>query len=198
MTTEKILNNPDSDAVDYRGREVCFYHPNAKGTGSALRIEPRINRHCGDRYNCFFMELAAQREVARRHGGERSFARFDWERKITVKLGFADVCELLTVLEGRLPHVGGDRKGLYHQTASGNTLISFSLDTARGTFFLSVSRKSADGQEVQRIGIGLTEVEATGLRCLFQTGLFFITFPAALKHSRRISEPRAGVERRMP
>lgn len=161
---------------DYKGRSICFYHPNARGTGSALRIEPRANRHDADRYNCFFIELAGQKTMAGRERGANTYATFDWDNKITVKLGFPDICEILMVLEGRVPHIGGDRKGLYHASKQGNTLIALARDAQRGTYYLSLSRKRNGDSDAQRIGIGLSEAEATGLRCLLQTGLFFVTF----------------------
>jgi len=37
-----------------------FYHPNTKGQGAALRLEPRFSNGQGERYNCFFLEMAAQ------------------------------------------------------------------------------------------------------------------------------------------
>lgn len=167
--------------TDYTGRSITLYHPNGRGTGSALRLEPRINREGEDRYNCFFLEMAAQKQVADRKGGGSDYATFDWDRRITVKLGFADICELLAVLEGKAEHVGGERKGLFHATGAGNTIIGFARDAERGGYHLSLSRKLKGDAEPRRIGIGLGEAEAVGLRCLFQTGLFFVTFPSALK-----------------
>ncbi|MCF7838277.1 MAG: hypothetical protein K9N49_06570 [Candidatus Marinimicrobia bacterium] len=178
-TNEQTTPNPA--AQDYTGRTLCLYHPNSRGAGSALRLEPRVNRPGEDRYNCFFLEMAAQKQAARRTADAVSYATFDWERKITVKLDFLDICELLSVLEGKAPQAGGARKGLYHANGTGNTLIAFSRDAERGGYYLSFSRKKNGADEPQRIAIGLSETEALGLRCIFQTSLFFITFPMALK-----------------
>lgn len=163
-------------ATDYKGRSLCLYHPNAKGTGSALRLEPRINRDDRDRYNCFFLEMASQKSTAVRSGGGGANATFDWEEKITVKLGFMDIAECLTVLEGRADKVGGGRNGLYHATGAGSTLISFMANREQGTFYLSLSAKRTGEEAPRKVGITLSGVEATGLRCLLQTGLFFVTF----------------------
>ncbi len=182
MSTAQQDRTSESMAPDYKGRSICFYHPNSRGSGSALRVEPRINRHGEDRYNCFFLEMAAQKTARGRNGN--AHATFDWEHKITVKLDFLDVCEILSVLLGLVPHAGGERKGLYHASPRGNTLISFSRDTERGTYYLSLSRKLNEADEPQRIGMALSMTEALGLRCLFQTGLFFVTFPNALKTRR--------------
>lgn len=158
----------------YKGRELCLYHPNRKGTGSALRIEPRINRDDRDRYNCVFLELAAQKPGTDSAPGA---AAFDWAGKLTVKLGFPDLTEILSVLEGRAEAAGGG-SGLYHAGRRGNVLITCRANRANGTVFLGVSAKHPGMEEPKRIGFVLSPPETVGLRTLLQTGLFFITFPA--------------------
>lgn len=177
MESKQTTEEPTQGA---RNPSLCFYHANGKGTGSALRIEPRVNRREGDRYNCFFLEMAAQKSTAKKEGAVKQHATFDWEHKITVRMDFPDLCELLTVLEGRADKVGGERNGLYHASGSGNTLITFQRNKETRTYFLSLSRKNKGDDSARRIAITLSEVEATGLRCLLQTGLFFVTFFAAL------------------
>lgn len=179
-----ISHHDQSDSseksTDYKGRAIAFYHPNGKGTGSAMRLEPRINRDDRDRYNCFFMELAGQKTAANLKAGAGVPATFDWAGKITVKLGFLDVSEILTVLEGRNDNAGGSRNGLYHAAGNGNTLISFQANREQRIYHLSVSKKNG-AETPRKLGITLSEVEATGLRCLFQTGLFFVTFSSFLR-----------------
>jgi hypothetical protein len=165
-------------------QSICYYHANAKGMGSALRLEPKVNRREGDRYNCFFIEMAAQKTAAVKDGATKKHATFDWENKITVRMDFADLCELLTVLEGRADKVGGERNGLYHASGNGNTLIAFQHNKETRTYFLSLSRKNKGDDSARKIAITLSEVEATGLRCLLQTGLFFVSFFAALMRER--------------
>ncbi len=168
---------------DYRGRTLCYYHPNGRGTGSAVRFEPRLNRNGNDRYNCFFVEWARQKDRTSTTSPD-AFARFDWEGKITVKLGFLDLCELLTVLEGRATAVGANGKGLYHATEQGNTLITFAHQAERKNYLFAVSRKLNGDAEPQRISIALSKIEATGLRHVLQMGLFFVTFPGLLQGSQ--------------
>jgi hypothetical protein len=170
---------------DYSGQSLNLYHQNGRGSGSAVRLELRLNQRGEDRYNCFFLELAPQKTCAARLNGKMQPATFDWERKITVKLDFPDVCELLTVLEGKTARIGGERGGLYHQTPNANTLINFQKNEEQRTYYLGVSKKKDQDQAPQKLGITLTEVEATGLRCLFQVGLFYITFAGVLRRERR-------------
>jgi Whirly transcription factor len=175
-------HNPDP-TTDFKGRSISFYHPNSKGTGSALRLEPRLNRDDNDRYNCFFIEMAPQKSLASRGSNGLTPATFDWTKKITVKLGFLDIAELLTVMEGRAPKVGGERNGLYHASGGSNTMIAFLRNPEQGTYYFSLSIKRNKEEVPHKIGITLSEAEVTGLRCLFQTGLFFITFSSMLRGS---------------
>jgi len=175
MNTPSQQTSSRGARAEHRGRHICFYHPTMKNSGSAMRLEMRINRPGEDRYDCFFLELAAQKTPLGRDGDKRTAATFDWENKITVKLDFTDVCEFLTVLEGRAEQAGGTRGGLYHATRSGNTLISFKRDAEKNTYGVSLSRKQ-DGQDAKRMHIQLSQSEATGLRCILQYGLFAVYF----------------------
>ena len=167
--------------TDYKSRSLAFYHQNNRGTGSALRLEPRINRDDSDRYNCFFIEMAAQKSAARRDAGAVVPATFDWTNKITVKLNFMDIAELLTVLEGKALRIGGERSGLFHANGACNTLISFQRNPEQASYYFGLSCKRGKDGAAQKLGITLNEAEATGLRCLFQTGLFYITFSSLLR-----------------
>lgn len=167
--------NHETETKMYSDR-LAIYHANGKGTGAAVQLEPRLNQQPGDRYNCFFLEMARQKTVASRGDGGSAHATFDWEQKITVKLDFTDVSALLSVLEGVTDHVGDRREALYHQNGSANTMIRFSRRESGGVA-LSLSRKRAGDDQASRIGTVLSQDEAVGLRCILRMGLFFITFP---------------------
>jgi len=178
---ETSINEPVQTETDFKGRSISFYHPNSRGTGSALRLEPRINRDDRDRYNCFFLEMAPQKSAPKREGGTLVPATFDWGGKITVKMNFNDIAEMLTVLEGRAAQVGGERQGLYHAHGNGNTLITFQRQKEGAGYFFALSGKRGPDQPPRKVAISLSEVEATGLRCLLQTGLFFVTFSSLMR-----------------
>jgi hypothetical protein len=173
---------------------VAFYHPNSAGTGAAMKLEARLNRSESDRYNCFFMDMASQKSKAGMVDGEKTFAAFDWEHKLTVKLGFLDVCEMLTVLEGRSDTMGHGRNGLFHQNGSASTVISLQK-ADKGGFLLGLSRKTGETGAVSRVNLLLSDAEGVGLRAIFQAGLFFITFHDAFgghNHSREDATQRPG------
>ena len=155
-------------------QKLVMYHPNSAGTGAALQLEPRLNRQASDRYNFFFLELAAQKGVADRAGGKAGNASFDWEHKLTVKLDFTDLCEILAVLEGRAERLGGQKNGLFHRNGESSTVITLQKGD-RGGYFLGLSKKSGEGP-VLRVSILLSDAEMIGLRCVLQGGLFFLSF----------------------
>lgn len=163
-----------------RGRLV-FYHANSQGTGSAARMELRMNGRGEDRYDCVFLEMARQKTLAAAGQGGRTPATFDWENKVTVKLDFSDVCEILMVLEGRCERMGGARSGLYHQAAGASTIITLERNEKKTGFFLGISRKTHDGRQVFKGQMLLSDGEALGMRCVLQTSLFFMAFHRNLR-----------------
>jgi hypothetical protein len=175
MTTD---TKEQAGATKAREQKLVLYHPNSTGTGSALQLEPRVNRRGADRYNCFFMEMAAQKTAMGREGDKKVHATFDWEHKLTVKLEFLDICELLAVLEGRQEKAGGQRNGLYHETERASTVITLARNAEKSGLFLGLSRKEKESGALVRLHMTLSEAETVGLRSIFQVGLFFITFHA--------------------
>lgn len=168
-------NDNESKAGKIYAQKLNLYHPTSAGTGAALQLEPRVNRQEGDRYNCFFLEMAAQKTVASRTDGKRVPASFDWEHKLTVKLDFSDICEMVAVLEGRVDKVGGAKSGLFHQNGNSSTVITLQK-ADKGGYFVGLSKKSGEDGAVVRVNMTLSEAEGVGLRSIFQAGLFFITF----------------------
>jgi hypothetical protein len=165
-----------------RSGRLVLYHANATGTGMAVRFEMRLNREGEDRYDCFFLEMAHQQKAEANASGGGATGRFDWERKATVKLDFADLCEFLLVLEGRRDAAGG-KNGLYHQVPGASTLIAFkrTAEPDGNRYLIGVSKKAKDGAQIFKGHIVLSEAEALGLRCILQTGLFFLTFNSSLQ-----------------
>jgi len=175
MRQEQMQTQDTKKAFNKR---LTFYHPNTKGTGTAIQLELRMNRVNEDRYDCFFLEMAHQKSNASGTTGQRRTpATFDWTNKVTVKLDFMDICEFLCALEGKKPQAGNGKGGIYHEAGGANTLISLSRNEERGGYYLGVSKKNKqDGESVFKGHILLTESEALGLRHVFQTSLFFLVF----------------------
>lgn len=174
-----------------RSGRITLYHPNRNGNGAAVQLELRLNREGEKGYDCFFLEMARQQSASSTKDGHRTPAKFDWAKKVTVKLDFRDVCEMLTVLEGRRDQAGEGQRGIYHETGNTNTIIALKKGTETNGYLLALSKKTKDGEEVFRGHVQLSEAEAIGLRCLFQTGLFFMAFNSSLRWSGNRA-PSAG------
>ena len=174
------VQEPVKETRQPNGR-LTFYHANAKGTGAAARLELKLNRDGDERRACFFLEMSKQKTAAVRESDTRTPATFDWDAKATVKLGFTDVCEMLAVLDSRQEQAGGRRNGLYHQSGNVNTIITLKKAVEFAGYDLGISRKDSAGNEVFRGHILLNEVEALGLRYVFQAGLFHLAFHASLQ-----------------
>lgn len=158
---------------------LVFYHPNGKGTGCAVQFD--LRPAAGDREGCLFAAFANQKSVA--EGGRnapaasRQAATFNWAEKITVKLNFSDVCQLLMVLSGKAASAC-DGKGLFHDTGETLTIIHMARQTEPVpgiSFEVSKKRKNAEGTP-QRSRILFTESESLGLSRLFSAILLPLAF----------------------
>ena len=172
-----MTTNVENLRRTWNGR-LCFYHPTQSGSGAAARLEFHPARP--DHEGCFFLELARQKTVPTRNENGRQSATFDWEKKITVKLGYLDSCSLLMVLEGKSEQAGSGRGGLFHDTPEANTVIGLRRQAEPGGYALEVSRKRKDAvdAEAQRARVLLSDSEAIGLRCVLQTAIFLMVFGA--------------------
>ncbi len=156
---------------------LVFYHPNMKNTGCAIQfsVEPATP----DRDGSVFFSIAKQKTVASNEG-ERRFASFDWVNKITVKLNFIEVAEILLVLGGHAPmlsHAG--KEGCFHNSPTATTTISLkrSEDPARPGFLLGVGRTpKADPNARQFISLAFSPAEAFGLRAALTAEMGLLAF----------------------
>ena len=177
---ETTTRKPQRDEAGQRlfyANSFRLYHAssNVQG-GSAIDIELHPARRRTDGY--LFMTLVPQKEAPQmRPGSPRKVASFDWTgRKVCVKLGFSDVCAILSVLRGQAAEVG-DGRGLLHDSKDATTIIYFSNVKERpGTFAICLSRKPKAGGEPVRLRFGLSASEALGLRLLLEQSLFPMTF----------------------
>lgn len=131
-----------------RGRfrpQFALYHPNAKGTGSAVKMD--VRPAADDLEGCIMMTIASQATTAERTGTGVKYATFDWTKAIVVKLGFSDICAFLQVFRGEMESIEEGR-GLYHTSSVGCTKINLRhmIDPYAG-YSLDIARNAADGAE---------------------------------------------------
>ena len=152
--------NGGATGRQYRPR-LEFFHQNMKGTGSAVSMElhPAHDNTSGS----IMLKMARQTAVADRNGPSPSYARFDWEHGVCVKLDFVDLCQILQVLHGECEAAGHEGRGLYHKSPSGATRISFRHNVEpSSSYAINVNKTLANGGE-QSAYIIFTSAEALGL-----------------------------------
>lgn len=156
---------------------LVFYHPNSKGTGCAVQFD--LQPATSEREGCLFAAFANQKSLAAgsRADSTRQAATFGWNDKITVKLNFGDVCQLMLVLCGKVPSVA-DGKGLFHDAGETSTVIHMSrvADPVSGTAFEVSKKRKNSPDPAQRARILFTDAETFGLARLLDAALFPLAF----------------------
>jgi len=171
-------------AEGFRPR-FAIYHPNGKGTGCALKMDLRPAH--GDEDGCIMMCVAPQKTVGDMHGPAKKFPTFDWENRICVKLGFADICKILQVFRGECESLE-EGKGLFHRSARYTTRIVLRhlIEPVQG-YSLEVFRSTAGNPDENRVThIVLNPWEALGVGISFENSIGVICFgiPKVLAHER--------------
>ena len=166
--------------VKFRPR-MRFFHSNSKGTGCALSLElvPAI----GNDEGCIMATFANQASVGNLQGTTPVYPKFDWERALTVKLGFEDICKMQQVFRGECESVG-DGKGLFHGKSNAYAVITLRhiIEPSSG-YMLGVRRLYADGKEA-RATIVLSSWEALGISEAITASMSVICFGAPVARAR--------------
>lgn len=174
--TEQRTAEDEAPARAYRPR-LSFYHANSKGTGSAARFE--VIPACGDRDGVIFLTLAQQKSVATGSAvqGNRQHATFDWQNRVTVKLNFGDLCQMLLVFKGQAASIA-EGKGLYHDSRNTTTIINLTRQTEpHPGLALDVSRKGkSESETAVRVRIVFNGAEAFGLGAALEQTLGLLAF----------------------
>ena len=176
QTNARESNSDRTQAANYRPK-LSFYHANGKGTGSVARFE--VVPATGDRDGSVFLTLAQQKSVASGSNdqGNRQHATFDWMNRVTVKLNFSDLCQMLPVFKGLAVNVN-EGKGLYHDSRSTTTIINLThqMEPYPG-YALDVSRRNKSGGDpAPRIRILFNAAEAYGLSIVLEQALGLLAF----------------------
>ena len=121
---------------------IC--HPMPSGKGSAVRFE--LHPAHGNVSGCVWCEIARQKTCASVQGGVPTFAAFDWDGAVVMKLCVSDLAQMLMVFRGYQESIA-DGKGIFHRTATANAVIKFShMIEPRPGYLFSVSKKPLDGE----------------------------------------------------
>ena len=154
---------------------LSFYHANSKGTGSAvqMRLHPAHDYTDGS----IMLRIANQMTVGNPMGPNPTFATFDWENAMTVKLDFNDLCQVLQVFRGECEAIN-DGKGLYHRSPLGLTTIKLKhlVDPVPG-YLLEIYRSSQRGKEADgHAGMLFKPAEALGVCESIAGAMYLVSF----------------------
>ena len=136
---------PRAEGMVDRLPQHAIYKPNPRGTGGVVRFGLNPFKEA------VFVDAAPQT-------GER---QFDWEGKLTMKWGMADLGAVLAVLQGRQ-----EEAKLFHKSEKTGTNSACELlrrnDADRPPYLLSLSRQDQD-KSLKKVTIPLTHAEAAVL-----------------------------------
>ena len=177
---------------------LTFYHPNAKGSGSAVKMELRPATDSSE--GCLFLTIAKQLTVRNVVDDKVQYPKFDWDRRICVKLCFDDLCQILQVLRGGCEALNSG-KGLCHKSGSSLTFIKLRhVLEPNEAFCFEVSRaphraEEPSGANSHQTGrFNFSQSEATGLCEVIASSMALICFgyPATASQCRKDSDEHAA------
>ena len=143
-----------------------IYHPNGKGTGSALRLELRPAD--GDIEGYIEFRIAPQLGLTTVHA-------FDWPNAISARLYMTDLAHVMNVLRGCEESIC-DGKGLYCLTISYSMIVKFEhrIEPVPG-YLLEFFKRPHDGEE-RRVRFFFSRTEAVALSLLIEQSLVYVVF----------------------
>ena len=152
---------------------LTMYHPNGKGTGSAIRLE--LHPAHDDTAGSIMATIATQLTTGNCMGSMPVYPRFDWDGAITVKLDFTDISKMLQVFRGEYESIE-DGRGLFHKSTRGTTkiVLAHSVEPING-YMLEVYRKTSDSED-SNARIFLSPYEALGLTAAIESSMGVICF----------------------
>ena len=152
---------------------LTMYHPNGKGTGSAIRME--LHPAHDDTAGSIMATIATQLTTGNCMGSMPVYPKFDWEGAITVKLDFTDISKMLQVFRGECESIE-DGRGLFHKSTRGTTKIMLRhlVEPING-YMLEVYRKTSDSED-SNARIFLSPYEALGLATAIESSMGVICF----------------------
>ena len=171
----------DSETRRFRP-SFAIFKANGKGTGCALKLELHPAHDTTD--GSIWATFANQLTIGDRRGPNPTYARFDWDNRICVKLYFNDLTKMLQVFRGECESIG-DGKGLCHRSPRGMTVIGLKhfVEPCCGYSF-EVHRTGPNGGEESHAHIFILPNEALGLSAAIEGSLGVVCFgiPEVIEH----------------
>ncbi len=154
--------------------KLSLFHPNAKGTGGAVKFE--LHPAHDDVDGSIWVQLANQLTVGDPRGTTPVYPRFDWDGAVCVKLDFTDLTKMIQVFRGQIESLENG-KGLCHRGARGIAHVHLRrMVEPRPGYMLEIYRTGiGDAGDVSG-RIFLQEHEAIGLLLAIEGSMATICF----------------------
>ena len=144
---------------------ITICHANARGTGTALRLE--LHPANTDSDGSILATIAQQSSTTP--------ASFDWNNSISVRLCLMDLAKILQVFRGQYESIN-DGKGLYNRTINGFTVVRlYHRIEPIGGYVLDVAHKPNDGETVRLVFL-MTYDEAFALAEAIDHAMLYVAF----------------------
>jgi len=179
------MNVNDTNAAQpfVRRTRKAFYHPNSKGTGSAMQLE--LHPAHEDTEGSIFLTVAQQKTVGMRTDDDTVHPTFDWRNAVCLKLDLMDLSQMLQVFRG-IQESLADGKGIFHRSSNASAVIKFEhrIDPVPG-YMLDVSKKPLDG-DPQRISFFFRPAEAFACSVMLEQAIMYVAFgiPAVIPRAQ--------------
>lgn len=156
-----------------RGAAWTIYHPNGKGTGSAVKME--LHPAHGVVAGSMFVTLAPQKTIGERTAESIIAPMFDWNRAICLKMDIVELTQIIQVLRGCQESIE-DGKGLFHRSTEASAVIKFEhrIEPVPG-YMLDVCKRPTDG-ELTRVSFFFRPVEAATLGLALEGSMVELAF----------------------
>ena len=154
-----------------------YLHPNARGTGSAVRISLYPASVTSDGFRCpgsLFVEIAPQLTIPSADGVYTA-VNFDWTRSISFSLHRDDLAHMIQVLRGMEESID-DGKGLFYRGQTSNKIVKFSHQIEpRPGYTIHASEKYASG-DMKSYSFSFTTNEAVALCLAMEQSMMYVCF----------------------
>lgn len=153
--------------------KLALYHPNAKGTGSAIILElyPATMNEDGH-ILCVF---ANQLTVGNPTGANLTYSTFDWDNSLWVWLDFKDLCHILQVFRGECESIN-DGRGLFKYCGDVINIVHLEhrVDPIP-CYQLSITQRNKNGDDDRRYFV-ITPAESLGICEAVSGSMYLIAF----------------------
>lgn len=150
-------------------QKFTIYHPNAKGTGSALSITPycadaaeRVDGH-------IILAIATQTSTGNEVEGNPTFPRFAWDKMIAVRLDPVEVMEIIRVIRGEQEAIN-DGEGLWSRREKCGVDVRHHIDPMPHFAVTFTTKEQNGGKTIRSINLTPTEAETICLALTYAMG----------------------------